>query len=268
MNPKIRLIAADVDGTLVDSQKRVPDGFYEAVRRLHEHGIVFVIASGRQHYNVEKTFAEIKDVVSILSENGAMLIDERGAFYKSEIPLEAMTEMLDAARSVPTSHTLLCGVKSIYTLPCSESCLRDIEKYYERRVVAENAYELAAEDSICKIAFYDSESSEKNLYPVMKRFADKYNPNLSGEHWLDIMNKGIDKGSGLKILLEKFGVKPEECMAFGDFDNDIGMLKICGESYAMENATATVKAVCKHIAPSNDDAGVLQILKREFPFLA
>ena len=130
-----------------------------------------------------------------------------------------------------------------------------------------DAFRLAEEDVVCKIALFDDESSAKNLAPAMAPFADHLTPNLSGDHWLDIMNPGIDKGSGLRILLDRFGVKPEECMAFGDYENDIAMLRLCGESYAMANATDDVKAVCRHVAPSNDEAGVMQVLYREFPFL-
>ena len=267
MSGQIKLIACDIDGTLVDSKKRIPGGLYEAVHKLRDHGIIFVIASGRQYYNVAKTFAAIKDVITILSENGSMLIDDNGAFFTSEIPQADVVEIMRETARIPTAQTILCGVKAAYTLPSSEVCRSDIGNNYERRVIAENAFDLAAQDIICKVAVFDHESSAKNVAPVLAHFADHLNPNLSGDHWIDVMNQGIDKGSGMRILLDRFGVKPEECMCFGDYDNDIGMLKVCGESYAMANATDAVKAVCKHLAPSNDEAGVMQVLYREFPFL-
>ncbi len=267
MSARIKLIASDVDGTLVDSQKRLPDGFPEAVRKLREHGIVFVIASGRQYYNVLKTFDVVKDDIAILSDNGAMLLDKDGAYYTSPIPDADIAQVLEAAARIPTASPLLCGIRSIYMKPAPEDCLKDVARYYERCVIAPDAFEQAASDTICKLAFFDAESTAKNVAPVLAPFEDRLTVNLSGDHWLDVMNPGIDKGSGLRILLDRFGVKPEECMAFGDYDNDIGMLRVCGESYAMANATDAVKAVCRHTAPSNEEAGVMQVLYREFPFL-
>ena len=267
MSNRIKLIASDVDGTLVDSRKRLPPGFPEAVRKLRDRGIVFVIASGRQYFNVLKTFDVVKDDVVILPDNGAILLDGGEPFFTSPLPREAITEILAAVADIPTAHPLLAGVRALYMRPASDLCMDEVARYYERRVVAPDAFERAEADTICKIAVFDDESSAKNIAPALARFQGAFGVTLSGDHWLDVMNPGVDKGSGLRILLDHFGVKPEECMAFGDYDNDIPMLRICGESYAMANATDAVKAVCRHRAPSNDEAGVMQVLYREFPFL-
>ncbi len=267
MNARIKLIASDVDGTLVDSQKRLPPGFPEAVRKLREHGVVFAIASGRQYYNVLKTFDCVRDDIVVMPDNGAMLIEDDEAYYTSRMSAEDVAAILKAVEPIPTAHPLLEGVRALYMRPGSDFYEHEIARYYERRVVSDDAFEQAASDTICKVAIFDDESSAQNIAPAVVRFSDHLNVALSGDNWLDIMNMGVDKGSGLRIILDHLGVKPEECMAFGDYDNDIQMLKICGESYAMANATDAVKAVCRHTAPSNDEAGVMQVLRREFPFL-
>ena len=264
---KIKLIASDVDGTLVDSRKRVPDGFAAAVRKLREHGIRFVIASGRQYYNVLKTFDEAKDDLIVLPENGSMLLDGGEAIFTSRLADSDIEAALDAIRDIPTAHPMLCGVKAAYVRPCPDFCVTEMAKYYERRITCEDPFERAKGDTICKLAIFDEESTARNVLPAVRHFADRLCPVLSDQHWLDIMNQGVDKGTGLGIVMVRFGVKPEECMAFGDYDNDIQMLKLCGESYAMANAADSVKAVCRHLAPSNDEAGVMQVLRHEFPFL-
>lgn len=265
--PPVKLIVSDVDGTLADSRKRLPPGFPEAVRKLRARGIPFVIASGRQHYNVLKTFDAVRDDILVLPENGALLIDGEEAYFTNPIPDEEIAAILAAIAPIPTAQPMLAGVRAIYLRPGSERATADVARYYERRVVAPDAFERAKDDTICKIAVYDDESSARNLAPALASFSDRLSIALSAENWIDIMNKGVNKGSGLLRILERLGVKPEECMAFGDYDNDIPMLRICGESYAMANATDAVKAVCRHVAPSNDDDGVMRVLRREFPFL-
>lgn len=263
----IRLVAADVDGTLVDSAKRVPAGFAEAVRRLREHGIRFVIASGRQYWNVRETFGQAADDAIILPENGSMLIDGGEATYTSRITDADIEAVLDAVRGIPTAYPMLSGVKATYVRRCSAFCASEMAKYYARRVIGDDAFTQAKDDVICKIAIFDDESSAQNVWPAVSHFTERVHPVLSADNWLDFMNDGVDKGSGLRVIMDRLGVAPEECMAFGDYGNDIGMLRICGESYAMANATDDVKAVCRHIAPSNDDDGVMRVLRREFPFL-
>ena len=264
---RIKLIVSDVDGTLVDSQKRLPPGFSKAVRKLREHGVRFVIASGRQYYNVLKTFDCVRDDILVLPDNGAMLIENDEAYYTNRMSAEDVADILRAVEQIPTAHPLLEGVRALYLRPGSDFYEHEVARYYERRVVAHDAFEQAASDTICKVAIFDDVSSAQNIAPVVAHFSDHLTVTLSGDNWLDIMNKGVDKGSGLRIILDHLGLMPDECMAFGDYDNDIQMLKICGESYAMANATDAVKAVCRHLAPSNEEAGVMQVLRREFPFL-
>lgn len=263
----IRLVAADVDGTLVDSQKCVPQGFGEAVRRLRDHGVRFVIASGRQYWNVLETFGDAAADAIILPENGSMLFDGGEATYTSRIPDADIAATLDAVRGVSTAYPVLCGVEAAHVSNCSAFCASEMTTYYARRDIGPGALGRAGDDIICKFAIFDDESAARNIWPAVSHLADRLNVVVSGKNWLDIMNPGVDKGSGLRVIMDRLGVAPEECMAFGDYGNDIGMLRLCGESYAMANATDDVKAVCRHVAPSNDDDGVMRVLRREFPFL-
>lgn len=75
---------------------------------------------------------------------------------------------------------------------------------------------------------------------------------------------GCHKASGLKRLVERWGIQPEQCVAFGDGGNDIEMLKYCGQSYAMANAPENVKSIAKFVCPSNDEDGVLVTLEKIF----
>ena len=124
MSAKIKLIACDVDGTLVDSRKRVPAGFPEAVRKLRAHGVRFVIASGRQYYNVLKTFDVVKDDVDILSDNGAMLLDKDGAYFTSPLAAEDVAAVCAAVAPMPTVSVLLAGVRAAYMRAASPLCAR------------------------------------------------------------------------------------------------------------------------------------------------
>ena len=99
----------------------------------------------------------------------------------------------------------------------------------------------------------------------VEKLKGKAQPTTSGHGSIDLILPGCHKASGLKRLAERWGIAPEQCAAFGDGGNDIEMLKYCGYSYAMENASYSVKAAAKFICPSNEADGVLVTLEKLFP---
>lgn len=92
-------------------------------------------------------------------------------------------------------------------------------------------------------------------------------PTSSGHGSIDLIVPGYHKASGLKSLVERWGITSEQCAAFGDSGNNLEMLEYCGVSYAMENAPDNVKAVADFICPSNNDDGVLVALDELFPIV-
>ena len=122
---------------------------------------------------------------------------------------------------------------------------------------------LAEDAEIIKIAIFRKgsirELGEGTLIPAWQ---DKVKTCMAGEEWVDFMDASVDKGNALQVLQKHLGVTKEETMAFGDNDNDIGLLQAAGESYAVENARDTVKAQAKHICPSYEEKGVYQVIEK------
>ena len=87
---------------------------------------------------------------------------------------------------------------------------------------------------------------------------------FSGANWVDVMKPGVNKGRAMQMLQRIKGISPDECMAFGDYLNDLELLQSVTESYAMENALPELKVISKHIAPPNDDDGVMRVVKQRF----
>ncbi|MFN8085781.1 MAG: HAD hydrolase family protein [Microbacterium sp.] len=85
---------------------------------------------------------------------------------------------------------------------------------------------------------------------------------VSGRHWVDVMNTTVDKGVALRSLQRALGVTPAQTAAFGDYLNDLEMLRAADWSYAMADAHPDVAAVARHRAPSNAEAGVVSVLER------
>lgn len=92
----------------------------------------------------------------------------------------------------------------------------------------------------------------------------KVEPTTSGHGSIDLIVPGCHKASGLKRLVERWGISPEQCAAFGDGGNDIEMLSYCDYGYAMENAPENVKCAAKFVGHSNEENGVLAVLEQLF----
>lgn len=264
----IKLIATDIDGTLLDSKKQLPHGFFEAVLKLKAHGIHFVIASGRQYYNIAELFKEIQEDLYFLGDNGAVAFAGSRCLGFTAMPPEKLLSPLEKVRTIPTAHPIYCGVKGAYTDDTDAYFLENARKYNARLEIVPHLPDVLKMDNICKMAIFDAENAEENTLPHMKEFSEDFSLTLAGEEWLDCMPPDMNKGVGLKLILEKLGISPEETMAFGDYHNDLEMLKCCRYGYAMKNAHPDLlNAGLRITRYTNDENGVLKTLQEYFDFL-
>ena len=118
------------------------------------------------------------------------------------------------------------------------------------------------DDDIFKIAVFEESGIENDGYSKLEeRFGENFNVQLSGKYWTDIMNKGVTKGTALRTIENRIGVRYEETMAFGDGGNDISMLRHAGIGVAMGNAKEDVKASANYVTTSVDEDGIANALK-------
>ena len=260
----LKLVATDMDGTLLDSQRRLPPGLMPLVRELRQRNVRFVIASGRQYYNLLKQFPESPELLTFLCENGAMIREGDQVLYLSELPHRQLAEPVAAIRALPTARIILCGVDTAYYENDEPEFLRNAGYYYERLTRVPDVLKAAEGKRICKIAVYDLADAEENSYPALKKFRPDLKVTLSGAHWVDLLKPETDKGSAIHFLQQLDGIGPENCIAFGDYLNDRELLANCFHSYAMANAHPLLKQLCRGEAPSNDDNGVIRVLRRQF----
>ncbi|MGR5206865.1 HAD family hydrolase [Vibrio alfacsensis] len=258
----IKFIAADMDGTLLDQYGRLDPDFFDLFLQLEEKGILFSAASGRQYYSLRDTFSPIQDRMIYVAENGTLVMYQDKELYSCTIPKAEIDEIVKAARAVEGTHLVLCGKRSAYVETKAPHALEEFQKYYHRCEYVPDL--LAVEDDFIKVAICHFGGTEELVYPTMKaKFDDTHQVVVSAKIWLDIMNAQASKGAAIKHLQETMNFGPEETMAFGDYFNDIEMLKVSEHSYAMENAHEAVKKVARFSAPSNRDSGVMKVIREK-----
>ena len=262
----VKIIASDMDGTLLDSQKNFPEDFGYVLDKLDEKDVRFVVASGRQYYNLVKIFEEFNKDLIYISENGAMVLDNDKMIYFNEINKEKLFKPVEIARKIKGASIILCGEKASYTENTGEIFKKNTDIYYERLEVLDDVLDVVREgrDRICKIALFHDENSEKYLSHEFAEVEDDFLICVSGKLWMDFMNPGVNKGEAIKRIQEYYGITYDETMAFGDYLNDYEMLQSCKYSYAMANSHPKLKEISNFEAKSNDENGVMEVIKGYF----
>lgn len=258
----IKLIALDMDGTLLDSDKNMPESFIPWVKA--HPSVKTVIASGRQYYTILRDFPAFSDDLVIVAENGALIFDHGEQIFMDSMPKEDIHKALNIVESMSDEIVpIVCGRQSAYILSSvSEEAFNQSAIYYERIKRVDDLHFWADNDDILKIALFFAKCDAEGYLGSFEELGSGVCAILSGDRWIDIANKSVNKGSAIRFMLSKFNISPDEAAAFGDYLNDASMLEACTESYCMENGHPDLKAISKHIAPSNDDDGVMRVLSK------
>ncbi|MFE3634595.1 Cof-type HAD-IIB family hydrolase [Streptomyces cellostaticus] len=256
----IRLVVTDLDGTLLDDAKRVPDGLWPMLAELRRRGVLFSPASGRQYATLAREFADVAEGMVFIAENGTYVV--RDGVELSSDPLEPAVAA-DVARTVRRLAAdgvdvgaVVCGKRSAYVERSDEAFLAEVRKYYVEHRVVEDV--TAVEDEVIKVALFDFGSAEHSTAPALGAFAATHQVVVSGEHWVDVMNRTANKGAALRGLQRELGITPAQTMVFGDYLNDLEMLDAAEWSFAMANAHPEVVRRARRLAPANNDNGVLR----------
>ncbi|MGC5615964.1 HAD family hydrolase [Georgenia sp. Z1491] len=259
----LRLVALDMDGTFVRSDKSVAQEVWPVVDELIDRGIVLVAASGRQRGAILETMAPVADRITVLSENGAVVWRGEDVMRAEVLDRQVVTEVARTVRDLAAQGRdtgLVAGAPSrAYVERTDDDFLAHVRHFYPAVEVVDDLT-LVPED-VVKLATWDAAPIVEAVVPAIEALDLEADLVRSHEHWADVMRAGASKGASLTRLRTALGIPREACAAFGDHHNDLAMLRSVGLPFAMANAEPEVKEAARFIAPSNDDDGVLQVLR-------
>ncbi len=257
----VKLIASDMDGTLLDDNKLLPEDFYETIDKLCERGVKFTVASGRTYAAVEHLFPEkYRAKLDYICDNGAYIVHDGEVIDITPLDRATFEEFVTAAEEIGGLKLLVCAVGGTYHLSDSPEFNAEVAKYYKNHIECDDL--LSVQDTIYKLAVCDMQGAQQRGKPALDAiFGDRLNIQVSGPIWMDVMAAGVSKGSALKKLTEALGIDRSEVMAFGDYYNDMDMLQTAGESFAMANGNDDIKRICRHIADTNNNGGVTKAIR-------
>lgn len=266
---KYKALALDLDGTLIDSNKKLSEKNREAVMKAAKAGVYIILASGRPMFGVAPV-AEKLELSRlggyILAYNGGNILDCKTGelIYSNVFPAECIPDVCALAHE-----------QGVYALTYDKDYIvseSDSDEYVLREAKCNDGVVHQVENLEryvdYPVAKFLIAGEHEKLLPIQKALLAKHsaviNVFFSADYFLEIVPKTVAKDRSLAILLKKLGVTREELVVCGDGMNDISMIEYAGLGVAMENAYPEVKACADMIAPSNDHDGVAEIIAKYF----
>ena len=266
----IKLIATDMDGTLLDPKGQVDLPRLEKILdQLEERGIRFVIATGNEIHRVKQLLGHLTERVVLIVANGARIFEGNQLLQAQTWDDDMVNRALEFFKGrecqdqfvVTSMNGGFVKEGTVFTQLENFMTPEMIELFYQRMNFVEEL-ESHLFGGVLKMSLVvGEERSDSVLEEINQLFNGHVQAVSSGYGCIDILQSGIHKAWGLQELLKRWGIKAEEIMAFGDSENDVEMLQLAGIAYAMENADDKAKAVATNFAPSNSQAGVYQVLE-------
>ncbi len=257
----IKLIVSDMDGTLLNNDHEVSEEFFDLFRKLQERDILFVIASGRQYYSLMERMEPIKNELTYIAENGAIVMEKGKQVFIRPMTTETVHEVIAEVRKLGGKYLVLCGRKQAYIESRDPEFMKHFLNHYEKYEVVDDLMEVK-NDVFLKLTICDLSGAEEHSLPFVEHFKERLQVKLSGKIWIDFTDKEAQKGNALKALQGMHGIQKENTMAFGDYMNDMELFEQASYSYAVENAHSEVKEAARYHTKSNNDKGVEFILKK------
>ena len=262
----IRLIALDLDGTLLTTRKTISARTHTVLRAAIEQGVHIVLATARPPRSVEPYYARLKLTTPQINYNGALIWDAPRRKIISHTPLNQEVARKIIAFARRKFRDILVSIEILdkwYTDHYSE--VPEYATEVSRRFTPDFIGPLAAflRVPVTKLMLLGDPAWIEKLEPMLpERFGDVMSHARSDAHLLQIMAPGINKGLALAQVAAQLGVASEEVMAIGDAPNDLEMLRWAGLPVAVDNAWPEVKTAVRYVTGTNNEDGVARAIEK------
>lgn len=258
-----RLMAVDMDGTLLDSNNNITPGTVEAIRLAVEKGLVFTIATGRPIKGVEK-YNKILDIdLPYITYNGAMVVmgkSEEILYETKMLPWDAK-QIIELGEQYGVT-VLIWKNSTLYITKMDDRVKQYTGIASFVPVLAENIDNLV-EGGVTKVIWFDDvDKIARYQREIGQYMSENVNYHTTRPCFLEFVDKDASKAIAMQKLGEHLGIKQSEMIAVGDGYNDLSMIEYAGLGVAMGNAEDEIKKRADYITLSNDEDGVAHVIKK------
>ncbi|MFC0301234.1 sugar-phosphatase [Virgibacillus soli] len=263
-----KLIAIDIDGTLLNDQKQITQEVKDAIQAAKKKGVKIVICTGRPIVGVHDILEQLQ-----LRDKNDYVITFNGALVQHTYSNEVISKIALTSNDLQDLYELSMELDVPMHFFDSENLYtpnKDINKYTVYEASANDIplkYRMLNEVSdyiqIPKVMFIDEpERLDKVIIEIPDSWKEKYTFVKSAPFFLEILHPSVSKGNAVKQLAEKFSIKREEVICIGDGENDLSMIEYAGCGVAMANAEPIVKEAATLQTLSNNENGVAVAIEK------
>ncbi len=259
---KYKLIALDVDGTLINSEYQITESTIQTIKEIHRQGAHIVLCTGRGPSSTLPLLELLGIDGTVITHNGAVTVESVGSklIHQFAFSMNELQPFVDYCRA----NTIHFDVNTAFEHYLEH--LTDVEReMYKKYLVVPNQIDdvMTIQADIVKISIYAESDVLDQLtldwpqigHPEVKIIR-------SGEFFIDVMHHAANKGNALRSLANNWGIQAEDILAIGNYYNDVEMLKFAGLGIAMDNSPVDMKNDADAITSSNDEEGVHQALQQ------
>lgn len=257
----IKLVASDMDGTLLDESSRVPEETFGLLHALHERGVRFVASSGRRYETLRRFFEPVADEIDYVASLGAQVYaDGRPLDREVFSPLSVM-RLFETCHMFDCLHLALYEAGAAYLIDDLSSYISELDKDLGSAI---RVYDPPSpEVSIIKAAVCcDRPELITEMACVLEReLGDLFAFLPSGSRWIDVTPARVSKATGLAQVMRYYGIERDETLAFGDSMNDYQMLRFVGHPVVVGNARYPLRQIAERVIGRNDEHAVQAALR-------
>ncbi|QXO18805.1 MULTISPECIES: sugar-phosphatase [Vibrio] len=262
-----KLIALDMDGTLLNSQKQISPRTKQVITRAREQGIRVVLASGRPIDGIRSKLEEL-DIRSeddfVLHYNGSIVenVATGEVIYQQILTGKDAKTVARLAKKMGVNTHAFSQVHGLITPKNSK--FTEVEAEINGVTITEMDFELLEDDHpiIKTMIVAEPELLDKTIANLPPQMREQYTVVQSAAYFLEFLNTASNKGVGVKAIADHIGIPAEQVICMGDAENDHHMLKYAGLGIAMANAMEETKKIADYITLSNDEDGVAAAIEK------
>jgi Cof subfamily protein (haloacid dehalogenase superfamily) len=258
-----RLLAIDLDGTLLTPQKIITPRTVQLLCQVSECGVAVVIATGQTHAVLRHTCAELPLIAPQIIENGAIVVDMKHGtiLHEQLLPMEYIMPTLNILQKLGFYRAY-----HLYERVYVDRGAPRTRNWYRPPVPpvveVEDVASLYPQPCIKVVGIGEAETLREKRHELERLFAGQLYVTQSSFDLVEFLHPAVSKVNALKMIAADLGIGPEEIVAIGDNHNDIGMIRLAGLGVAMGNAHAEVKAAADYVTLSNAEEGVATVIEK------
>lgn len=264
----IKLVAIDLDGTLLNPQHQITPLVKEAIKQANEKGVHIVLASGRPFSGMAPYLNELGlDTAEnyCISNNGGVIHQANDGSHLMEMPLdfddfqyfEALARDINIHMHALADNTMFTANRHISHYTVMDAYLTNTPLVYCP------VNEMDDSLTFTKFMMIDHpERLEVGISYIPENVFENYSLVRTTPYFLEVSNKSASKGAALQIICEKLGITPDKVMSIGDQNNDIQMLQYASVSVAMGNAAEPIRKIVKFVTGTNEEDGVATAINK------